>query len=181
VRHSINDFRSSRFRELVRRRNRLLEAVVFTRITSYGLLGLAILLGILPSAIAAVTVYYLVGALTGLFSLLRAAPTSDAAIEDYGLASATLIQTTPFSGLAAVGGVLIVGLLGPIFSKSPSVVTLATIFDLNADKFGIGIVIAAAFGLTPSFLIARIQQAAQQFKLDLSSTEAHSTVSFPSS
>jgi hypothetical protein len=173
VRHEINSFRTSNARELVRRRNHLLEAVVFTRITTYGLLGLAILLPTPQNNIAAAAVFYLVGALIGLFNRLRAVPTTSASIEDYGLASATLVQITPFSGLAAVGGVLIVGLLGPALNPGQHVPlgSLGGIFNLSTDK--LGIVVAAVFGLTPTLLISRLEQAAEQFRTNLRSTESH--------
>lgn len=170
VRRVIDEFRDTRWDALVRRRNHLLEAAVFTRITAYGLLGLVILTHALISTVVAVTVFYLVGALIGLFKRLQSASASSLSIEDYGLSTALLVETAPFSGLAAVGGVLITGLLG-VALNHPSIgaaTDLGSIFDLRTNQFGI--VVAAIFGLTPSLLTANLQKAADQYKTDLKST-----------
>lgn len=169
VRHGIDEFRDSRWDALVRRRNHLLEAAVFTRITAYGLLGLVILSHALITTIVAVTVFYLVGALIGLFKRLQSASASSLSIEDYGLSTALLVETAPFSGLAAIGGVLVTGLLGGALNHTASTVTdLGSIFNLNVNQFGI--VVAAIFGLTPSLLTANLQRATDQYKTDLKST-----------
>jgi hypothetical protein len=170
VRRVIDEFRDSRWDALVRRRNHLPEAAVFTRITAYGLLGLVILTHAHIQTIVAVTVFYLVGALIGLFNRMQSASTSSLSIEDYGLSTALLIETAPFSGLAAIGGVLVTGLVG-VALNHPSVTTsmdLGSIFDLGKNQFGI--VVAAIFGLTPNLLTANLQKATDQYKSDLKST-----------
>jgi hypothetical protein len=174
VRRIIDEFRDSRWDALVRRRNHLLEAAVFTRITAYGLLGLVILTHALISTIVAVTVFYLVGALVGLFKRLQSASASGLSVEDYGLSTALLIETAPFSGLAAIGGVLITGLVGVALSHpagttgAAATTDLGSIFDLTKNQFGI--IVAAIFGLTPNLLTANLQKAADQYKTDLKST-----------
>lgn len=171
VRRTINQFRDARWEQLVRHRNRLLEAVVYTRITGYALVGIAILLRVPPGALLAGAVFYFVGALVGLFNRIRVVSQEESEVEDYGLASATLVQTTPFSGLAAIGGVLITGLFAVAINQTHqggSSTDLATIFDLQHNQYSL--VTAAIFGLTPSLLINRLQQIAEQQKSDLKST-----------
>jgi hypothetical protein len=169
VRRVVDEYRDSRWDALVRRRNHLLEAAVFTRITAYGLLGLVILSHVLISTIVAVTVFYLVGAVVGLFNRMQSASASSLSVEDYGLSTALLTETAPFSGLAAVGGVLLTGLLGVALNhSSPNAMDLGSIFDLTSNQFGI--VVAAIFGLTPTLLTANLQKAADQYKSDLKST-----------
>ncbi|HEX6507847.1 MAG TPA: hypothetical protein VF221_09470, partial [Chloroflexota bacterium] len=170
VRCIINDFRDARWDALVRRRNHLLEAVIFTRITAYGLLGLTILNGVQTSTILAVTVFYLVGALVGLFNRLQLIGASGLAVEDYGLSTAVLTEIAPFSGLAAVGGVIITGLLGVALTHSGTTgsMDLGSIFNLRTDQFGI--VVAAVFGLTPNLLTSNLQKVSDQYKTDLKST-----------
>jgi hypothetical protein len=101
---------------------------------------------------------------------MQSASTSSLSIEDYGLSTALLIETAPFSGLAAIGGVLVTGLVG-VALNHPSVTTsmdLGSIFDLGKNQFGI--VVAAIFGLTPNLLTANLQKATDQYKSDLKST-----------
>jgi hypothetical protein len=93
-------------------------------------------------------------------------------VEDYGLSRARLIHTPLFSGLAAVGGVMLVMVLPALVNLSaitpegaasasggsmpPNVAPqLADIFQLNA----ISLLVAALFGLTPGLLIDRLHQA----------------------
>lgn len=169
MRRVIDEYRDSRWDALVRRRNHQLEAAVFTRITAYGLLGLVILSHVLISTIVAATVFYLVGAVVGLFNRMQSASASSLSVEDYGLSAALLTETAPFSGLAAVGGVLLTGLLGVALNHpSSNAMDLGSIFDLGKNQ--IGIVVAAIFGLTPTLLTANLQKAADQYKSDLKST-----------
>jgi len=88
------------------------------------------------------------------------------------------------SGLAAIGGVVVVAMLHASLSGAiveyaapvgPGEVVptleappLALIFDLDANRFGV--VLAAIFGLTPSLLVARVQGLANRYQADLQST-----------
>jgi hypothetical protein len=171
VRKTLNSFRDSRWEQLLRHRNRLLEAVIFTRVTAYVLIGFTILIGVPAPALLAAAIFYFVGALTGAFNRVRTIDTTTSGVEDYGLSSATLVQTTPFSGLAAIGGVLVTGLFAVAISKSQTTgaqTDLSAIFDLARSQYSI--VTAAIFGLTPGLLINRLQQAADVQRSDLRST-----------
>ncbi len=100
----------------------------------------------------AATILYIVGGLVGLFSRLYDQSKSDTSIDDFRLATARLIAAPLYSGLAAIGGVLVV----------------QQKLELNPTN----ILIAAAFGLTPSLFTSAIQKEADQYKTDLKSTAA---------
>jgi len=108
IRRTVNEFRDSRRAGLVRARNNLFGTVLFTAMNAYVLLGIAMIMGAGRPQILAATVFYLVGACVGLFRQLAAAGSADThSEEDYGLATARLIHTPLFSGLAGVGGVVL--------------------------------------------------------------------------
>jgi hypothetical protein len=65
-----------------------------------------------------------------------------------------------FSGLAAVGGVLL----------TQKLTSLVDIFD--PKNILSGLIVAAAFGLTPNVLIGTLQKQTEQYKTDLKSTAA---------
>jgi hypothetical protein len=121
--------------------------------------------------------FYIVGAIVGLFSRLGAEAEAEAAVEDYGLSRARLFHTPLFSGLAAVGGVVITLLLDNMLNGSGQTpqpaMPLADIFDLNQNRQGL--VIAAVFGLTPSLLVRRLQEQTDTYKKELRSSEAASS------
>jgi hypothetical protein len=179
VRYVLDEYRDQRWDGLVRERNHLIETVIFTRVTAFILLALAILLKVPPYTILAAAVFYLTGAAIGFFNQLRPVDNgTQTPVEDYGLFSASLIQTPVFSGLAGVGGVLITTMvvaglthgIPTLAQTSAAVPSLADIFNLNTDRFGI--VVAALFGLTPQLLINRLQDMAAQYKSDIGSTQA---------
>ena len=108
------------------------------------------------------------------------------------------------SGLAAVGGVLIVALLGEAINFGPvagtgleiasatgtlasgetgpiltdadvvlqarQAVPLSDVFDLQ--KFGLGLLVAAVFGLTPDLLVDRLQHKANEYRSRLAASTA---------
>jgi hypothetical protein len=187
VRCSINTFRDSRWAGLVRARNRLMKTGLITVSIAYVLLCVPVIIGAPPETIVAAGVFYLVGALVGLFSRLRTEAMADNAIEDYGLTTTRLLYTPLFCGLAAVGGVLVINLLplllnrlAPVAEGSPAAanaaadtfrtIPLDAIFSLRQNV--IGLVIAAVFGLTPGLLVDRLMRVADQYKADLRSSEA---------
>lgn len=202
VRRAINDFRDESRARLIRSRCRLLGTLTCTGIITYVLLAFAITasqgrteLGSNP--IAAAAAIYLVGAVVGLFNRLYMESGDEAAGEDYGLSKTRLLLTPMLSGLAAVGGVMIVGMLSGIvdinaFTPAPSmtadamaggegvqaqgaqvkaaVLGLGDIFSL--EKYPFGLVLASIFGLTPKSFLQRLQRASEQSKLNLQSTAA---------
>jgi hypothetical protein len=137
-------------------------------------LALAVLQNAPPAAVAACSAYYLVGALAGLFKRLQAESTNDAATEDYNSAAARVWRTPVLSGLAGVGGVLVIAMLPALTPQSTPATavvptpTLSQVFDLNANAHLL--VLAAAFGLTPGLLTGRLQEIGEQYKGNLQST-----------
>lgn len=194
----INEYRDDRRDGLIRARNNLYRTVFVTGMGAYILLGIALVREVDESAVVAMASFYLVGGILGLFRQLGRASSIDTVREgDYGLATARLLHTPLFSGLAAVGGVVLVALLGAIIPSGdqpstpqerggaiaaesrPAIPTLGEIFDLGKNQFGL--VAAAVFGLTPNLLIQRLEKQAEHYKDDLKSTEASGTSSASSS
>jgi hypothetical protein len=169
VRAAINEFRDSRREALVRARNRLYGAVIFSGITGCTFLFLAILSGATKTQILAASAFYLVGGVVGLVKLLQSAATGSAAAQDdYGLGVVRLIQTPLLAGLAAIGGVVLVQL-----TQGQGDLDLNTTFDLGLNPYGL--VVAAFFGLTPSLLLSSLQQRTDQYRTDLTSVSPASS------
>jgi hypothetical protein len=177
VRHTINVYRDDRRDGLVRVRNQLIGTGAFTSLVAYVLVGFATLIDVPWQAVGSMATFYIVGAIIGLFSRLGAEAEAEAAVEDYGLSRARLFHTPLFSGLAAVGGVVItLSLYNVLHVGGPTQqpeVPLVDIFDLNKNRQGLAI--AAVFGLTPSLLVRRLQEQTDTYKQELSTSEAASS------
>ncbi len=174
VRTAINEYRDDQWEGLIRERNRLLRAVLATALVTFLMVGLAIVCEISRSALVAVSGYFLTGAIIGLFSRLRAEEQADSAVDDYGLFEARLIATAQISGLAAVAGVFLVA-LAPVVFATPDVAaavagSLSKVLDLGSDARGL--VVAAAFGLTPDLLIAGLSKSSTDIKQKIVGSEA---------
>jgi hypothetical protein len=111
VRRAVNEYRDSLRAGLVRARNRLFVTAVFASLFAYALLGVAMIWHVGRSQVLAATVIFLIGATVGLFRQLQLASTATTTQEDYGLETMRLIQTPLFSGLAAIGGVVLTSIL----------------------------------------------------------------------
>ena len=182
IRHTVNMFRDDRWDGLVRARNQLVRTTTFTGITACGLLGLAVTMRVPPPAVVGAATFYLVGGVIGLVNQLRKDAETGSAVEDYGLSTARLVYTPLFSGVAAVGGVLLTALLavnvvqtGAANAAQPTIdqaAQLLRIFDLGQSPFGL--IIAAIFGLTPNQLISRLKQQTDQVKEEIRSTQGPS-------
>jgi hypothetical protein len=177
VRRAINQFRDESRRGLVQARNRLLKTVTMTGLVSFLLMALAVVMCADRKNIVAATAFYLVGAIMGLFNQLYLDGSTEAVTEDYGLATARLIHTLLISGLAALGGVLVIPMLTVLVNTSAAgtatptaALNLTRLLDLTQQPFSL--VLAAIFGLSPVVLISRLQQEAEQYKSDLKGTEA---------
>jgi hypothetical protein len=160
VRHALNEFRDSRWEAMVRVRNQFVCTMILTGLTLYVLLEFSILSGAPQQAIIAATAFYLVGALVGLFNRLYIESQTSKSIDDYRLALARLVATPMYSGLAAVGGVIVVQ-------------QFTSLLDILSPKNLLsGLIVAAVFGLTPGLLITRLQNQTETYKNDLKSTAA---------
>jgi hypothetical protein len=163
VRAAINEFRDSRREALVRARNRLFATVIFSGTTGCVLLYVAILSGAPKTSVVAAAAFYLVGGVVGLVRQLQSASAgASAAQDDYGLGVVRLIQTPLFSGLAGVGGVVLVMLAQ---GQGAQKFSLTDTFDIGQNPYGL--VAAAFFGLTPALLLSGLQQRIEQYRTDL--------------
>jgi hypothetical protein len=186
VRTTINEFRDGSWGAILRTRNHLLHTMTLTGIVT--LFGLMLALDLSKKttdydprtdAVIAAVVFYLVGAMVGLFNRLSSESSADNDLEDYGLTEVRVSLTPVLSGLAAVGGVFLTamitntlsGVVGASTGTSVALPTVASIFNLSVNPFGI--VLAAVFGLSPTILINTLQAQADKYKGDLQGTAAH--------
>lgn len=156
VRFAINDFRDKAKLGLVTAKVNLLWAILFVATGAYLLVGLAVLSRITRDQLVAAAVFFLVGAVVGLFNRLRIEGGRPTAVGDFGLFQARLLHTPIVSGLAAVAGVFIVSVSPSFFAALGAASTTATakglpeIFSLALNPSGL--LVAAIFGLAPATL-----------------------------
>ena len=192
IRRTINEFRDESWGGIVRTRNHLVRTLTFTGVVTYFGLLTAIDLSRTTAktstfdprtdAIIAATVFYLVGAMVGLFNRLSSESTATDGLQDYGLTEARLALTPVLSGLAAVGGVYLTAMLthtltgvvavGALANASVALPSAEAIMNLSSNPFAI--VLAAVFGLSPTILISSLQAQADKYKGALQSTAPHS-------
>lgn len=169
VRYEINMFRDNVWEGIVVARNQLSETSVYLGFAAYALLGLAIFSNAPNQTITHVITYFLIGALTGLFARAQAEWNAESAVDDFGLANARLLQVPWLSGLAAVGGVLLISVIDAQYAgTAEGSKQLIAIFDSRP----VLLVVAAVFGLAPDLIIRRLQQQVDKYKGDLQSTQS---------
>jgi hypothetical protein len=169
VRYEINSFRDNVWEGIVIARNQLADTSAYLGFAAYALLGLAIFSNAPRVTITHVITYFLIGALTGLFARAQAEWTAESAVDDFGLASARLLQVPWLSGLAAVGGVLLTSVIDAQYAGTEEgFQQLVAIFDNRP----VLLVVAAVFGLAPDLIIRRLQQQVDKYKGDLQSTQS---------
>jgi len=192
VRSTLNDFRDNRWEGIVRQRSRLLKSIAATGIVTHVLLCITILTnasldvaahkqftGMTPfqTGIMAATIFYMVGAIAGLFVRFYSESRAAASIDDFGLSAIRLTALPLLSGLAGIGGVLVAVMLatlgGPtlIGSSAEKAVQLSTIFSLDPRL----LLTAAIFGVAPNLLIKGLQQKADEYATELKSSTAAGT------
>ncbi|MGA7733105.1 MAG: hypothetical protein WCD37_17745 [Chloroflexia bacterium] len=110
VRRAINEFRDGRWAVIVQARNQLISTIIFTMFATYGLVVFTVLQEVGVAPLFAATIFFLIGALTGLFNRQRIEAQFEAEVDDYGVERARLIHTPLISGLAGVAGVLVVAI-----------------------------------------------------------------------
>ena len=173
VRYEINSFRDDVWEGMVHARNRLIISSALLGLAAYLLLVLAVVANASSNALLGATAYFLVGAIVGLFARSQAEAGMDSATDDFGLSTARLIHIPLFSGLGAVGGVVIAAVLDNQFfaqrggSSVPSDWSFTDIFTFSPSF----LIVAAVFGLTPDLIIRRLAQQSERYKDDLRSTE----------
>jgi len=187
VRSTLNDYRDKRWEGLVRQRSRLLKAIAVTGIVTHALLCITILAGMPPvahqqftplqSGILAATMFYMVGAIAGLFVRFYSESQGGASVDDFGLSTTRLIAIPVLSGLAGILGVLVAemlaGLDGPALLGSALVksLELPTLFSLDPRL----LLTAAIFGVAPNLAIKGLQQKANKYEDELQRTKAAET------
>jgi hypothetical protein len=171
VRFAVNDFRDTRIHALFRVRGRIFRTILVCGLVIDLLVGLAILLNVKPEQLAAAATFFLVGAIIGLFNRLRLEVTPDRGVEqDFGLFDARLLQTVLLSGVAGVGGVVLAA-AAPVALGQAATTTLDLAKTFSLQNNPQGVLVAAAFGLTPEAIIGGLRAQTDALKKDLSSSE----------
>jgi hypothetical protein len=172
IRFAINQYVEDKLGSLVRARNRLVWTMLAVGFATYLLLGLALAAAVPVPQILAVTAFYLVGAIVGLFNRLRLEVGRSGAVEDFGLSMARLVVTPLLSGLAAVAGVYLIAVAPSLFptgqTAAPLPPTLTHVFDLGTNA--VGLVYAAIFGLAPNTLTNQLAAASGRIEREIAST-----------
>lgn len=177
VRRALNSLRDRGQEGLLRARNRLWAAILITGIVTHVLLCMTILntgllsTGVPNTSLIAATVFYLVGAVTGLFGRFYREAEAKSTVDDFGFSTVRFIATPVLSGLAGVGGVLLTATLTALAGSGLSSLNnpqdLGQIFKV-VPQF---LLLAAIFGLTPNLLITGLQNAAKKYESDIQSSK----------
>ncbi|MBO0780186.1 MAG: hypothetical protein J2P37_15285 [Ktedonobacteraceae bacterium] len=182
VRTALNEYRDNLWESLVRTRNRLLGTILLMGLVTHAMLSVAIMTNSNDTnrpLILGAAVYYLVGAVAGLFGRFYKELVSPSSVDDYHLSLVRMIATPILSGLAGVGGVLIGTLLyGTLLGVRFSVLHQLSIKEILHPSQSYYLLAAAIFGLAPNLLIKVLQQKAEEYVTSLrlsKSSETHST------
>ena len=182
VRSTLNDFRDQRWEGIVRQRSRLMMSIAVTGIITHALLCIIILTNPPPAVrlnLLAAALFYIIGAVAGVFARFYAESQGSASVDDFGLSTTRLLAIPLLSGLAGVSGVFVLG--GLAILGGPA------LFNINTTQsmtYGLGrlfspepqfLLAAAIFGLTPNLLIKELQQRAQEYESDLKSSKGAET------
>ncbi len=172
VKHALNIYQDSLRLTLVRGRNSIYIAIALTAFITYFLLSALMLWRPGPLSIGPVTVYYMIGAITGLFVRFYNEANSkyvDALPDDYGLLIARLIATPLLSGLAAIGGVFVTASLPVLSGQSVKpALELNSIYGTVTLEY---LIAAAIFGYAPNLILGNLQQRASKYATDLQSSK----------
>jgi len=184
IRQTLNEYRDNLWESILHERNRLMNTVALTGLVTHILLAITIvIIGITYAnetsfmnnkllmdktlfvdkmQLMAATVYYVIGAVSGLFLRFWNEINSDSAIDDFGLSTTRLLATPLLSGLAGIGGVVISLLLSDALTNTQAI-TFVDMFQFRPSYF----LTAAAFGLTPDLIIRGLQQKVAKYSSDL--------------
>ncbi len=179
VRAALHRFTNERWDALVRARNQLMGTALLASVLTYILVDLAILVGVVPkSTLEQISVFYLLGAIVGLFSrMLNESNAKDADIahmDDYGLTAARILVTPLLSGLAALVGVLLAAMLSIVLTTAPGQGTknLPTFVEniYNFNMYPQNLAFAAVFGYLPSLVIGLLKQQTNKIQSEIHSS-----------
>lgn len=172
VRSTLNDFRDKRWEGLVRQRNRLLKAIVATGSVTYAFVCFA-LANVPPlSLILASTLFYMVGAVAGLFVRFYRESKGSATTDDFGLSTIRLLSIPLLSGLAGIAGAIAILLLPDMYAHAAPGVIPTSISLLLTPQI---LLAAAAFGASPNLVIKGLQEKADKYETELQSSKAAET------
>jgi hypothetical protein len=183
VKAALHDFTNKRWDGLVRARNVLVVTAFLTSVFTYILVAIAILAPVTPIQIEQAIVFYILGAIVGLYKRLYDEKNTDNAVDDYGLTMTRLIVTPLLSGLAALVGVFLVTILSfsitsHNISPSTAQVMIGDIYDFTKNPQNL--VFAAIFGYVPNLVLSILQSKSEDIKGQLKSvspTDNSETVS----
>ncbi len=169
IRRVLNEFRDNQRLGIVHTRNQLMASIFVTGLVIYALISAAILpsSGSQPerATILTAVIFYIVGAIAGLFGTIYRQSTASTGSDDYGLSLVRLISTPLISGLAGIGGAFLYSILITQVSSGQSN-SLISIFTLNRLDC---LVAAAVFGFAPNLLMKELQ--ANKYVTALQSSE----------
>src|SRR2546421_1167072 len=171
VKRALNTLQDRGWEGLLRARNRLLAAIAITGGVTHVMLCISILtVHSNNSPIIAATAFYLVGAVSGLFGRFYQESLTGSAVDDFGFSTTRLVATPLLSGLAGIGGVLVLltltALGGSALNNSNVQPALAQIFEVKPQS----LLMAAVFGLTPNLLIKGLQNTARKYESAIQSS-----------
>jgi hypothetical protein len=178
VREAINEFRDRQWAQLIRTRAELSAATTFTAFTVYVLLWTAIFWGATRDTILTGVTYFLIGATVGLFNHVHIESNGSAgkSIDDYGASSARLFVTVLLSGLAALGGVVVISIFTLTQTGKVGAETVTSLAEfLSIRDHPLNLIVALTFGLTPRILIARLKEQADEYKSAIRTSKAASS------
>jgi len=161
IRRALNEFRDSQRLGIVSIRNQLMASTFVTGFVTYALLCTAVLAvvhtnnAVQPerATILAAVVFYIIGAMAGLFGRIYSESKANTGGDDYGLSLVRLISTPLISGLAGIGGAFLYNILILQGALGASV-SLSTIFTINRLDY---LIAAAIFGYAPNLLMKGLQ------------------------
>lgn len=171
VRKALNSLRDRSWEGILRARNRLLASIAITGMATHILLGIAILTTSDSQAMMAATVFYLVGAVIGLFRRFYHESVGGTTSEDFGFSTVRLVATPLLSGLAGIGGVMLATIGQSVLMHGSGSMYLSDIFNLTPEH----LLVAAIFGLAPNRLLTGLQNAAKKYEGQIRSSKGAAT------
>jgi hypothetical protein len=162
IRRALNEFRDTQRLGIVSIRNQLMASTFVTGFVTYALLCTVILAVVNTNnaaaqsqraTILAAVIFYIVGAMAGLFGKIYSQSRASTSVDDFGLSFVHLIGTPLISGLAGIGGAFLYNILilqGPLGTS----VSISTVFTFNRLDF---LIAAAIFGYAPNLLMKGLQ------------------------
>ena len=177
VRAALHRYTNERWDALVRARNKLMGTALLTSVLTYISVDVAILVRVPAVTLEQISVFYLLGAIVGLFSqMINESNAADAGIfdmDDYGLKGSRILVTPLHSGLAALVGVLLTTMLSIVLATTLShsttnFPTLGNIYNFN--MYPQNLVFAAVFGYLPSLVIGLLKQQVNKIQSEIHSS-----------